>query len=106
MADSQVQPSEREAYIQNLEDKLRKAGRARRFLDDENGSLVTDYLTEQINIILKRIGGKTYMSDQQGYVYELGALHLAQKILNMLNSEATINTDALKEKIKEAKSEA
>ena len=97
--------TERELYIQNLEDKIRKAGRARRFLADENGGLVTEYMTNEINIILKRIGGKTFMTDQQGYVYELGALHLAQKILNMLNSEANTNTDSLKEKLEEAKLE-
>lgn len=98
--------TEREIYIQNIENKIRKAGRAKRFLADENGGLVTEYLTNEINIILKRIGGKTFMADQQGYVYELGALHLAQKILNMLNGEANTDTDTLKAKLDEAKSEA
>lgn len=98
--------TEREIYIQSIEDKIRKAGRAKKFLADENGGLVTEYLTNEINIILKRIGGTKFVTDQQGYVYELGALHLAQKILNMLNGEANMDVDALKSKLEEANSDA
>lgn len=106
MADNQVPLTEREQYIKSIEDKIRKAGRARRFLADENGALVTEYLVNEINTILKRVGGKTYLSDQQGYVYELGALHLAQKMLNMLNGAASTDTETLEKKLTEAKSDA
>jgi hypothetical protein len=95
--------SEREAYIERLEDKLRKAGRAQRFLGHEDGALLTDYLTEQINSIVKSIGGKKYINDHEGYVFETGQLYLAQKLLGFLNTEANTNTEIINNQITEAK---
>jgi hypothetical protein len=94
--------SERQQYIDKLESKLRKAGRARRFLDHEDGALITDYVTEQINAIVKSIGGKKYINDHEGYVFETGQLYFAQKLLGFINSEANTNVDTINQQIKEA----
>lgn len=95
--------TERELYIKGLEAKISKAGRAKQFIGSEAGALITELLQEEINAIVKRIGGRKYLDDQKGYAYELGGLHLAQRILNVLNNEARTDTEPLKEKLKEAK---
>ena len=106
MANNQVQLSERDKYVKNLEEKIRKAGKAKRFLDNEDGSIVTEFLQQEINTLVKDIGGTKYLNDHQGYVYKLGQLNLAQKLLNMLNSNAAVDTMPLAERVKETKEEA
>lgn len=97
--------TEREKYIANLEEKLRRAGKARRFLDNEDGTIVTEYLTDQINSIVKSIGGSKYVNDHQGYVYELGQLFMAQKILNMLNGNASTDVESIGNSLEEARND-
>jgi hypothetical protein len=97
--------TEREKYIANLEDKLRRAGKAKRFTSGEDGELVTDYLITQINGIVKNIGGTKYINDHQAYVYELGQMFMAQKILNMLDANANTDTETINNSLEEARND-
>lgn len=105
MEPNQAQTSERERYINNLESKLRKAGKARRFQDSEDGSIVTEYLTDQINSIIKEIGGTKYLDDFNGYQYKIGQLHMAQKLLNMLNNESNTEVKEIRERLDSARAD-
>lgn len=100
-----TEPTEREKYIANLEDKLRKAGRAQRFTKSEDGGVVTEYLEAQINAIVKNIGGTKYINDHSLYVYDTGQLAMAQKLYNMLLGEAATDTADLNAKLEAAKND-
>lgn len=104
--DNEEPKTERDKYIENLESKLRKAGKAQRFKQSEDGGIITDYLTTQINAIVKNIGGTKYLNDHQGYIYDVGQMAMAQKILTMLNGEASTDTQDLKTKLNDAKTDA
>lgn len=97
--------TEREKYVAQLEEKLKKAGKAKRFIDSEDGALITEYLTDQINGIVKNIGGTKYLNDHQGYVYDVGQMFMAQKILNMLNSNANIDVEQINNSLEEARND-
>jgi hypothetical protein len=97
--------TDREKYIENLETKLQKAGKARRFLEQEDGSIVTDWLTQQINVLLKQIAGKAMLDKPSEYAYTVGQLHGYQKLLTMLNSEANTDGKDLQEKLEAAKTD-
>jgi hypothetical protein len=97
--------TEREKYEQALEEKLRKAGKAKRFLSDEDGSIVTEWLTTQINATLKEVAGKGLLDKPTEYAYKVGNLHAYQKLLTMLNAEASTNTAEIKDKLNESKSD-
>lgn len=105
MAEPQVQLSERDRYVQQLEEKLKKAGKARRFLDSEDGGVITDYLTQRINAIVQQIGGTKYINDHEGYVFSTGKLAMARELLVMLNKEASTDTEGIKTKIQETKTD-
>lgn len=97
--------TEREKYVAALEEKLRKAGKAKRFVGSEDGALITEYITDQINGIVKSIGGTKYLNDHQGYVYELGQMFRAQKILNMLNGNANVDVESINNSLEEARND-
>lgn len=97
--------SKRDQYIKTLEQKLQKAGKARRFLDDADGSIVTEWATTQINAIMKGIGGQKYIDDHNGYVRATGELAAYQKLLNMLNSEANTDTEQVKGNLEAARTD-
>lgn len=106
MPDSPQEPkTEREKYIEGLEAKLRKAGKAKRFSGSEDGTIVTDFLTEQINSLVKNLGGTKYLDDPNRANYDRGQLAMAQKILTTINAEATTDTADLQEKLKAAKTD-
>lgn len=95
--------TEREKYIAGLEAKLRKAGKAKRFIGSEDGTIVTEYLQEQINSLIKVIGGKAYIDNHNAYVYDTGQLAMAQKLLNVINS--TVDIDDINNKLEEARND-
>ncbi|HRF70006.1 MAG TPA: hypothetical protein PKV66_01100 [Candidatus Pelethenecus sp.] len=97
--------TEREKYVAALEEKLRKAGKAKRFVGSEDGEIITDYLITQINGIVKNIGGTKYLNDHQAYVYELGQMFMAQKILNMLDANANTDTETINNSLEEARND-
>lgn len=98
-------PTEREKYIAGIEDKLRKAGKAKRFMEGEDGSLVTDWLREQVNGFVKNLGGTKYLDNNNLANYDRGQLAMAQKLLTMLNGHVNANTGELKELLDAAKSD-
>ena len=98
-------PNERIKYIEGLQKKLQKAGKARRFMEGEDGAIITKFLTEQINAIVKNIGGKTYLNDINSTNYDRGQLAMAQKLLTILNSEANRNTSKINEQLQAAKND-
>jgi hypothetical protein len=95
--------SEREKYIAALEAKLQQAGKAKRFVDSEDGAIVTEYLQAQINNLIKVIGGKTYINDHNAYVYDTGQLAMAQKLLNTINS--TVDVEDINNRLTEARND-
>ena len=95
--------TEREKYISDLEAKLSKAGKAGRFVGSEDGAIVTEFLQAQINSLVKTIGGKTYLNDHNGYVYDTGQLAMAQKLLNIIN--ATVDVEDINNRLKEAQND-
>lgn len=97
--------TERDKYIESLEGKIRKAGRAQRFQQSEDGGIITDYLVQQINAIIKNIGGTKYINDHNTYIYDIGQMAMAQKLLTMLNREASQDTEDLANRLKEAKTD-
>lgn len=99
------EPTERDRYVANLEAKLKKAGRARRFLEHEDGALITEYCTTQINSLLKQIGGKALLDKPSEYAYAVGQLQAYQKLLTMLNSEANTNTAEVKSQLQAAQTD-
>lgn len=103
--DSNEPKTERQKYIENLEHKLQKAGKAQRFKQSEDGGIITDYLTQQINAIVKNIGGTKYINDHNSYIYDVGQMAMAQKLLTMLNNEASQDTEDMANRLKEAKTD-
>lgn len=99
------EPTERDKYIEGLEEKLRKAGRAKRFLDNEDGGLITEWATGQVNRLMKQIAGKALLDKPQEYAYAVGELNSYQKLLTMLNSEASADVEDINSRIKEAKND-
>lgn len=99
-------PTERDKYVQQLEEKIRKAGKAKRFMKSEDGSLITDYLTQKINSLVQQIGGTKFINDHEGYVHATGKLVMARELLVMLNKEASTDTDTMVDKVQEAKADA
>lgn len=104
MGDGQPQ-TEREKYIANLEGRIRKAAKAKRFKESEDGGLVTEFLTDQVNGLIKTLGGTKYINDHNMSNYDRGQLAMAQKILTMLNSEAATDTTDMQQKIDLAKTD-
>lgn len=102
---TQDNKTEREKYIENLEAKLSKAGKAQRFKQSEDGGIITDYLVQQINAIVKNIGGTKYINDHNSYIYDVGQMAMAQKLLTMLNGEASQDTEAMAGRLKEARTD-
>jgi hypothetical protein len=100
-----TEPTERDKYITNLEAKLKKAGKARRFLDHEDGSIVTEWVQEQINVLLKQVAGKGLLDKPSEYAYTVGQLHGYQKLLTMLNSEASTDGKELQAKLEAARTD-
>ena len=92
----QPEDTKRDQFIASKEAELRKA---------EDGSVVLDLLQEQMNGSLKRIGGTTFKDDHAGYLYELGKLHQAQYLQNMLTREASKNVEQMRTIISAAESD-
>lgn len=98
-------PTEREKYVANLQSKLEKAGKAGRFKESEDGSILTDFLTDQINGFVKNLGGTKYLSDNDLANYDRGQLAMAQKMLTMLNGAAAIDTTEIKGQLEAAQND-
>lgn len=98
-------PTERDKYIDTLKKKLEKAGKAKRFVGSEDGAIITEFLTEQINGFVKTLGGTKYLNDNNQANYDRGQLAMAQKILTMLNNEASADASDLQEKLKAAQTD-
>jgi len=94
--------SEREVYIENLQKKISNAVKKNRFNETDEGKMFREIITEQINLIVKNIGGRKYINDHNSYVFDTGQMFMAQKLLNLLNPEDTTQDT---EKLKAAKSD-
>lgn len=97
--------TKRQQFIASKEAEIQKAVKAKRFATSEDGSIVLDLLQEQMNGCLKKIAGIAYKDDHAGYLYELGKLHQAQYLQNMLTREANKDVEQLKVVLDAAKSE-
>lgn len=97
--------TDRDLYIEKLQNKLQKAGKAGRFLKGEDGSIVTEFAQEQINGLLKLIAGKSLLDKPTEYSYSVGQLHAYQKLLQSINSDAGTNTQELKNNLEAARND-
>jgi len=102
--DNETPKTEREKYVEGLQVKISKAYKAKRFKEADEGKMIIELLQEQSNVIVKRLGGTTHMNDHQSYVYDLGQLHFAQKIINLINVEASKDVTKLQESLDAAES--
>lgn len=97
-------PTERDKYIAGLEAKITKIGRAKAFKESDTGKLILELLQEESNAVLKRVAGKTYVKDHDGYIYDLGQLHMATKLITMIGTNASADVETEKAKLDAAKS--
>lgn len=97
--------SEREVYIETLQKKIAKATTAKRFNESDEGKLIREWAAEQINLVIKQLGGKKFINDHNGYIYATGELSMAQKLLAMLDSEANKDTGEMTVRLKEARTD-
>jgi hypothetical protein len=104
MGNEAKEQTEREKYIEGLQQKISKAVAAKRFNDSDEGKLIREWAVEQINGVLKQLAGKKFINDHNGYIYATGELAMAQKLLTMLDAEASRNTKEMAENLKAAKS--
>lgn len=105
MENETTEKSEREKYIEGLQTKIAKAVSAKRFNDSEEGKLIREWAAEQMNTVMKQLAGKKFINDHNGYIYATGEFAMAQKLLTMLDSEASKDTGTLAESLKAAKSD-
>ncbi len=97
------EPTERDRYVEALENKLRKAGKARRFLEGEDGSVVIEWATSQINALSKIVLGKQNLDNATENAYNIGQIHALQKLLHTINSDAKTDGAEIQAQIKAAK---
>ncbi len=99
------EPNERQEYIEALQNKIRKATAAKQFNDSDEGKMIREWAAEQINVVIKQLAGKKFINDHNGYIYATGELAMAQKLLTMLDAEASKDTTVMGEQLKAAKSD-
>lgn len=97
--------TEREQYIEQLEGKVRKAVLAKRFNESEEGKMLRDWAASQVNGVIKQLAGSKFINDHNAYVYATGELSAYQKMVTMLDSEASRNVGEMTEQLKAAKSD-
>jgi hypothetical protein len=103
--DNKPEKSEREVYIESLQKKIAKAATAKRFNESDEGKLIREWAAEQMNTVMKQLAGKKFIDDHNGYIYATGEFAMAQKLLTMLDSEASKNTGEMAEQLKEARAD-
>jgi hypothetical protein len=97
--------TERDKFIENLEDKLRKAGKAGRFSESEDGSFLRDFCTEQINAYMKIVGGTTNLENPVKNAYNVGQLHAFKKLVNIMDGAASEDTTVMRDQLEAAKND-
>lgn len=97
--------TERQKYIEDLQGKIAKAVTAKRFNESEEGKLIREWASEQINSVVKELGGKKFLNDHNAYIYATGELAMARKLLVMLDREASKDTSELTASLRAAKTD-
>lgn len=105
MANENTEKTEREKYVEDLQGKIAKAVTAKRFNESDEGKLIRTWASEQINAVVRELGGKKFLNDHNAYVYATGELAMARKLLAMLDYESSKDIGELTASLKAAKTD-